>query len=279
MCGAERGHVAVKGEGPRLADYHLHTPRCGHARGEMRLYVERALELGLEEVGFADHFPLLHLRDPHLTMDLEEVPLYIADIEELRRAFPGVPIRLGIEADFVPEEAERLGELLSRYPFDYVYGSVHYLDGWGFDDPRYIDGYGDRDLHEIYRRYFQVLGDAAECGLFDILAHPDLVKKFGFRPEKDITDLYEDCLGRIAASGLAVEVNTAGLRKPVREMYPHPDFLRRCRELGIPATLGSDAHAPEEVGADFDLAVLMLKEAGYEEIVLFEGRKRRPMPL
>lgn len=237
------------------------------------------MQLGLAEVGFADHFPLLHLRDPNLTMGLEEVPLYVAEVEKLREAYPDIPIRLGIEADFIPEQAERLGELLSRHRFDYIYGSVHYLDGWGFDDPRYLDGYEGRDLRELYRRYFQVLGDAAESGLFDILAHPDLVKKFGFRPPGDIAALYEECLERIASSGLAVEVNTAGLRKPAREIYPHPDFLGRCRELDIPVTLGSDAHAPEEVGMDFDLAVLMLREAGYQEIAFFEGRRRRLLPL
>jgi histidinol-phosphatase (PHP family) len=262
-----------------LVDYHLHTPRCGHAQGRPGSYVERARQLGLAEVGFADHLPLLHLRDPHLSMGLEELPLYLEEVQELRELYPDIPIRLGIEADYVPGELERLRELLSGRPFDYVYGSVHYLDGWGFDDPRYIDGYRGRDLRRLYLRYFEVLGDAAECGLFDILAHPDLIKKFGFRPPGDLSELYEDCLLRVAASGLAVEVNTAGLRKPAQEIYPHPDFLRRCRELDIPVTLGSDAHAPEEVGRDFEPAALMLEEAGYEEIAVFEGRRRRMVPL
>jgi histidinol-phosphatase (PHP family) len=261
-----------------LADYHIHTPRCGHASGELRDYVRAAQGAGLAEMGFADHFPLLHLRDAHLTMDLEEMPLYIAEVEGLRADFPDLPIRLGIEADYVPEVLCELEELLGRYSFDYVYGSVHYVDGWAFDDPRCLGGYEGRDIHHLYRRYFETLADAAECGLFDALPHPDLVKKFGFRPEEDLGDIYLECLERIAATGLAVEINTSGLRRPVREIYPAPAFLGLCRELGIPVTLGSDAHAPEEVASDFHLALALLEEAGYDTITLFRERRAEQKP-
>jgi histidinol-phosphatase (PHP family) len=256
-----------------LVDYHLHTPRCGHARGDLRDYVKKALELGFREVGFADHFPLLHLQDSSLTMSLEEVPGYVEEVLQLREEFPGIAIKLGIEADYVPGVLEELEELLRQYPFDYIYGSIHYVDGWGFDDPRYIGGYNDWETVELYQRYFELLGDAAECGLFDILAHPDLVKKFGYRPHQDLREVYRTCLVRVARAGVAVEVNTSGLRKPAKEIYPTFTFIELCKELEIGLVLGSDAHLPEEVGMDFELALKMMEDAGYEEITIFEKRK------
>ncbi len=174
----------------------------------------------------------------------------------------------------MPEVLEELDSLLERYPFDYIYGSIHYVDGWGFDDPRYLNGYERWDITDLYRRYFQILGDAAETGMFDILAHPDLVKKFGYRPERDIEEIYLSCLKRVARSGTVVEINTSGLRKPAGEIYPALPFMKVCKELGIGVTLGSDAHEPGDVGRDFQLAVNLLQEMGYEDIVLFE--KRRP---
>jgi histidinol-phosphatase (PHP family) len=262
-----------------MVDYHLHTSRCGHAEGGPEDYVSRALELGLAEIGFSDHFPLLHLRDPSLSMALEELPEYVREIGEVAERTTGLTVRMGIEVDYVDGYVDRLAELLRPYPFDYVLGSVHYLDGWGFDDPRYVDGYRGRDILALWERYFQVLGDAAECGLFDVLAHPDLIKKFGWRPRGDVRRLYEECLDRVAESGLVVEVSTAGLRKPVGEIYPGEDFLRLCREREIPVTLGSDAHAPGEVGWRFESALALLRRAGYRDIVRFRKRERSFLPL
>lgn len=262
-----------------LVDYHLHTRRCGHAAGELEDYVRRARELGLSEVGFSDHFPLLHIKDPSLSMGLDELPDYVREIMDLAARVSRPKIRLGIEVDYMVEHARELGEMISAYPFDYVIGSVHFLEGWGFDDPRYVDGYRGRDLYSLWELYFQVLGDAAESGLFDLLAHPDLIKKFGFRPRGSVRRIYEECLDRVAEAGVVVEVSTAGLSKPVGEMYPGEEFLRLCRERDIPVTLGSDAHDPQEVGRDFHLAVEVLEEVGYREIVTFEGRRRSFLPL
>ncbi len=265
------------GEG--MVDYHLHTVRCGHAVGGLEDYVSRAVELGLVEIGFSDHFPLLHLDDPSLSMALEELPDYVREISEVAACTEGLTVRLGIEVDYIDGYVDRLAELLQPHPFDYVLGSVHFLDGWGFDDPRYLDGYRGRDILDLWERYFQVLGDAAECGLFDVLAHPDLIKKFGFRPPGDLRRMYESCLDRVAGSGLVVEVSTAGLRKPVGEIYPGEEFLHLCREREIPVTLGSDAHAPGEVGWRFHEAAALLLRTGYREIVLFRKRERWSLPL
>lgn len=262
-----------------LVDYHLHTPRCGHATGSLEEYVGNALRLGFSEVGFSDHFPLLHIQDPTLSMSMEELPEYVREVKELAEKASGIRVRLGIEVDYLDEYAGRQAEILAGYPFDYVMGSVHFLDGWGFDDPRYLDGYRGCDLYALWERYFQVLGDAAESGLFDVLAHPDLIKKFGFRPREDVRIFYEECLDRVARAGLAVEVSTAGLSKPVGEIYPGEEFLRMCRERDIPVTLGSDAHAPEEVGRNFHQAVELLRRVGYREIAVFERRRRYLRPL
>ncbi len=262
-----------------LVDYHLHTARCGHATGTAEEYVLAGLERGLAGMGFADHFPLLHVRDDTLAMPPEQLPSYVEEVLELRERYPEADLRLGIEADFVPTHLERLRILLAGYPFDYIIGSVHFIADWGFDDPRYLDRYGDWDLCELWRRYFELLGDAAECGIFDILAHPDLIKKFGLRPEADLGEVYAGCVQRIAAAGVCIEVSTAGLRKPVREIYPAPALLRACCEAGVPVTLGSDAHSPGEVGDSFELLPELLSACGCGHIALFKERVRELRPL
>ena len=261
-----------------LVDYHVHTARCGHASGEMAAYVERAVRAGLPEMGFSDHLFLYWLppeaRDPELAMPEDQFDEYVEDVFRLRRAHPDIAIRLSVEADFIPSHVATLAGILERYPWDYVVGSVHFVDAWGMDDSRYIATYDDWDIDELYERYFDLVCRGAESGHFDTMAHLDLVKKFGHRPTRDPADLYARVARRLAAAGVAVEVNTAGLRKPVGELYPHPDLLAACRRAGVPATLGSDAHRPEEVAADFGLAVAHLRAAGYERVLTYSQRRR-----
>lgn len=259
-------------------DYHIHTARCGHARGAMSEYLSRAEALGLAEIGFADHLPLLHAVDPSLTMGRDELPIYIEEVAGLA-ATAALPVRLGIEADYVPEAVEQLRAVLSEHPFDYVLGSVHFLDGWAFDDPRHISGYEGRDHQELYEQYFAAVVEAVETGLFDILAHPDLIKKFDILPKADLAAHYEGLAGAVARQGMAIEVSTAGLRKPVGEVYPTEEFLSVCRRHDIPVTLGSDAHAPEEVGYRFAAAVDLLSRVGYTEVATFSERRRSSLSL
>lgn len=262
-----------------LPDYHIHTRRCGHAAGAPGAYVAAARAAGLKEIGFADHIPMYWLpeaeRDPGLAMREEELAEYVAEVARLREENPDLTIRLGIEADFLPGQTEKLAAVLSKFPFDYVIGSVHYIDGWGFDHPDKLAGYGMRDIREIYNDYFLLLQEAARSGLFDIVAHPDLVKKFGYRPEGDLRPWYEETAAVFAAGGVCVEVNTAGLRAPVGEIYPALDFLKACRERNVPATAGSDAHAPAQVGYAWEQALEWLQAAGYREAAVFEKRRRR----
>ncbi|MFZ5647242.1 MAG: histidinol-phosphatase HisJ family protein [Bacillota bacterium] len=266
-----------------IPDYHIHTSLCGHARGEMEQYVEEARKKGLKEMGFSDHVPMCWLTDecryPGLAMDETELPGYVSRVLSLREKTPELSIRLGLEVDYIPGWEKGAGNIISQYPFDYIIGSVHFIDGWAFDHPSYIDGYGGRDIGEIYRNYFDLICRAAGSGVFDIMAHPDLVKKFGYRPDKASTDLYRQAARSFAAAGVCVEVNTAGLRVPAGEIYPSLEFLRLCRLEGVPASTGSDAHAPELVGANFSEAVELLKEAGYDEVAMFSGRRRKMMKI
>lgn len=266
-----------------LVDYHLHTSRCGHAVGAMEEYVEQALSLGLGEIGFSDHLYLYFLpreqRDPSLAMAEEELPEYVESVLRLRDRYPQIPIRLGLEADYVPGHEEALARLLEPYPWDYLYGSLHFLGDWGFDDSRYIQRYAEWDIDELYLHYFDLIRDAAATGLFDLMGHLDVIKKFGHRPKGDVSQLYSAVASALRDAGVCVEVSTAGLRKPVGEIYPGPALLAECARQGVPASLGSDSHEPAEVGIHFDQALQALRAAGYREIVRFEQHRRIPVPL
>jgi len=248
----------------RLPDYHTHTARCGHAQGRPGDYVEAAQARRLLSIGIADHIPLLPEADPELSMDACELGDYVSEILALKERFPGY-VLLGIEADYRPHTVSQVRSLLESQPFDYAIGSVHHLQAWGFDDPRQIDGYEHRDIDAAWIEYLELVGDAAESGLFTILGHLDLMKKFGYRPSRALDAELDRLVERIARAGMLVEINTAGLHKPVGEAYPTLDILRRLCAAGVAVTFGSDAHRPEEVGRDFAHAVDLARKAGYEE--------------
>ena len=251
----------------RLPDYHSHTARCGHASGLPAEYVRTARELGLAAIGIADHLPLLPQYDPELTMKMSDLPIYVAEVLALKAESPGY-VLLGVEADYRPQTVAAVRDLLAAHPFDYVIGSVHFLGDWALDDPRSISGYADRDIDEVWLEYLQLVGDAAESGLFTIMGHLDLVKKFGYRPTRALDLELNGLVHRIARSGVLVEINTAGLHRPVKEAYPTLDILRRLGTAGVGITFGSDAHRPEEVGRDFDHAVGLARSGGHERFAL-----------
>lgn len=262
-----------------LVDYHLHTKRCGHAVGEMAQYVERAIDIGLSEIGFADHLPLLHTMDRTLTMSWDDFPFYLADVERLRASYPEITVKLGVEVDYIKGRVGEIAAILNEYDFDFILGSVHFIDGWGVDDRRNMDNYELYDPVDLFKRYFSLLREAAASGLFDILAHPDLIKKYNFRPNIDATEIFAEAAGEIAAADIAIEVSSAGLRKPVGEIYPGPQFLKACSEAGVPVSLGSDAHRPDDVGRDFDKVIESLNYAGYDKFAVFSGRQRTLLPI
>lgn len=274
-----------------LTDYHLHL-RPDDAGTEFERYftgenVERylaaAAEAGIEELGVSEHVYRFQQ-----ALDLWRHPFWVEcatdDLDAYCEFVRGTPLRLGIECDYVPGAEERTAALLAARDFDYVVGSVHFVgEGDAAVDHDGFDVWeGDADADEIWRRYFEALAACARSGLFDILAHPDLVKVWGRArplPKRDPRAFYEPAVEAIAESGIAVEVSTAGLRKPVGEIYPARGFAELCLEAGAAFALSSDAHLPEQVGFGYDRAVEFLDGLGVEEICVFERRRRRLVPL
>jgi len=268
-----------------LPDYHVHTRRCGHAGGASEDFVRRALALGLREIAFTDHVPLYFLplerRDPKLAMGEEEFDDYVAEVEALRRAFAGeIPVRLGLEADYAEGREEDLKHWLARADWDVVLGSVHWVAGGWIDDPSTSPARFDREgVGALYGEYYRLLALAARSGLFDVLTHFDLPKKHGHRPAAPFVEAEEAALAAAKTAGCAIEISSAGLRKPVAELYPEPRLLARAAALGIPVTFSSDAHAPAEVGWGYASTLAAAREAGVREFVTFEKRRKRFHPL
>jgi histidinol-phosphatase (PHP family) len=267
-----------------ITDYHTHTYRCGHAVGTMREYVEAALRAGVTDVGLTDHLWLYFAppsgRDPRWAIPEEQFDAHYAEMLEVREEYRGrIDVRVSVEADFVAGHEDALLAILSRYDFDYVLGSVHFMDGWLIDDPEQAHRYREERVAEIYRRYFANIRRAIALGCFDVLAHFDLPKKFGYLPEEDLTAVVAETLDLAKERDIAIEVSTGGLRKPVAEIYPAPAILREMRRRDIPIVLSSDSHAPEEVAFGFDRSIALVREHGYDELVIFEKRERRSVAL
>jgi histidinol-phosphatase (PHP family) len=273
-----------------LTDYHLHlrlddvaaTAAEHFAAANVERYREAASERGIAELGVSEHVY-------RFTQALEVWghPLWREYAHDDLDAYCGfvresTDLRLGIEADFVRGAEDRMANLLETRDFDYVVGSVHFLRDHALDMDDYSVWGTGRSAEEIWREYFLTLGEAARSGMFDILAHPDLVKVWGRDrplPDGDLRRYYELAMDGIAESGIAVEVSTAGLRKRAQEIYPAPAFLEMCLEASAPIALSSDAHRPEDVGADYDQALELLDRLGVGELCVFDRRERRLEPI
>ena len=260
-------------------DYHLHTPLCGHATGAPRDYVLAAQKAGLAEIGFSDHNPMPTQFDDW-RMGPDQLPEYLALIAEARREFPRYPVRLGLECDFIPGQEDPIRDLAGRAEWDYLIGSVHYITpDWDVDNPKHLKRWQEHPVEEIWQAYFNAYTKMAESCLFDFLAHPDLVKKFGHRPEGDLAKFYRPALDAIAEAGTVLEVSTAGLRKEVREIYPSREFLAAAHARHIPIVINSDAHAPGEVAYEFDQAYALAREIGYTHVMRFRHRHAEPVEI
>jgi len=257
-----------------ISDYHMHTPLCGHAVGLPAEYARQAIAVGLEEIGFSDHAPMVNREMPGITMNIKQLPEYYRMMESVREEFKGnLRIKIGIEADFIPGYEEKTRMILKDFPYDYVIGSVHFIKEWGFDNPEEREKWDQKDVDQVYSDYYELLRRCAQSGLYDIMGHVDLVKKFGHRPSSDMSAEIRKTAKVFKESGVAVEINTSGLRKTVKEMYPSLDALKIYCEEGVPLTFGSDAHDPHDVGRDFNKALQLARDAGYTEYLLFAQRK------
>jgi histidinol-phosphatase (PHP family) len=272
-----------------LTDYHVHLrPDDLEASAERYFtpenvdrYLEAAREAGIAELGVSEHVyrftAALDVWDHEFWREHA-----VGDLDAYCEFVASSPLRLGIEMDFVPGREDRIGGLLDGREFDYVLGSIHFLGDRAVDHDGYDiwDGGGDPD--RIWRRYFETVAELVRSGLYDVVAHPDLVKVWGRSrpgPSRDPRFHYEPAVEAIAEAEIAVEVSTAGLRKPAGELYPAPEFAAMCIDAGAPFSLSSDAHRPEDVGRDYDRAMEMMRGWGIEEIAVFERRSRRMEPL
>ncbi len=256
-------------------DYHMHTPLCRHAVGEPVDYARRALEVGLTEIGFTDHSPMRQDDFDDWRMRADQLDEYVAKVRHAQKEFPQLTIRLGLEVDYLPGHEDWIRELAARHPWDYLIGSVHYVsESWAIDNPYKLSEWKNRDAFEVWSVYFDRLTMAAETGFFEIIGHADLPKKFGHKPTQDCTPLYEKFLAAAKNNNCAIELNTAGLRKDCKEIYPSREILQLAFAKGVPITFGSDAHAPEEVGMAFPAAIQLAREVGYSECWRLAQRKR-----
>lgn len=262
-----------------VPDYHMHTPRCNHASGTMREYAEMAVRRGLREIGMSDHSPMPDDFDREWRMRPEEMADYRAELEETRMFAEshGLQFRKALEIDFRADQMDWTRELIDGHDWDYVIGSVHYLAGWGFDNPDAQDEWQHWTLADAWTGYFDALTASAESGLFDIIAHPDLMKKYGHLQPEDagVKAAEERMLTAVRDAGLCLEISSAGLRKPVGEMYPRPAMVERAAAMDIPFVYGSDAHAPADVGHAMEACLACLYHCGVREVACFEGRQRR----
>jgi histidinol-phosphatase (PHP family) len=256
-------------------DLHMHTPLCRHASGEPTDYARHALKIGLAEIGFADHSPMRQDNFDNWRMRADQLDEYVEKVRRAQKDFPQLTIRLALEVDYLPGQEDWIRELAARYPWDYLIGSVHYVsDSWAIDDPQKLSTWKHRDPWEVWSVYFERLTMAAETGFFDIIGHADLPKKFGHKPARDCTPLYETFLNAAKQNHCALDLNTSGLRKDCQEIYPSRELLQLAFQKGIPIAFGSDAHQPEEVGMNFAEAIQLARGVGYRECCRFVGRKR-----
>ncbi len=258
----------------------MHTHLCHHAEGVPLDLARRAVEVGLTEIGVSEHNPMPHDDFDQWRMYLSKLDEYLAGLEEARTRYPQLAIRAALEVDYLPGAEDWIRGLAARHDWDYFIGSVHYVEnGWDIDNPAKLEHWRSRDAFDVWSEYFERLTAAAASGLFQIIGHPDLPKKFRFMPTRDCTPLFERFLDTAAHHGVAIEINTAGLRKDCREMYPSPAFLRLASARGVALTFGSDAHKPDEVAMDFAAAVALARDCGYTHSLGFERRQARTLPL
>ncbi|MGY5484159.1 histidinol-phosphatase HisJ [Paenibacillus sp. ALE2] len=269
-------------------DYHTHHSRCGHAIGSLEEYVQQGIRLGLDQLGLSDHMPLLHVEPanyyPEMAMPMDELPRYVEECLELKERYKGqIDIRVGLEGDYIEGWEREIEDIIHAYPWDYVIGSVHFLGEWDVTDFRQVHHWEGKNVLEVYRTYYDAVSKAAATGLYDIMGHLDVIKRFGHHPKpeekEELRELERSALSAVARSGRAMELNASGLSKPCAEMFPSRRMLEEAFTLGIPLTIGSDAHDPAKLAEHLEKARALLYEVGYRELAVFQHRERSRVPL
>ncbi len=256
-------------------DYHSHTELCHHATGKPIDYLRAAQARGLPALASTDHTPVPgDDYSPNIRMACSDFSQYWAWVDEARYANEGT-LLFGIEADYFEGCEDTLGVWLRAQPFDLVLGSVHFLDYYAVDRPSERSLFDCDNAIWVWKRYFELVAKMAESHLYDIVAHLDLPKRFGTNriPLEWLREFALPALDAIALAGMAIEINTSGLRHECHEFYPSQPLLRWANERGIPITFGSDAHSPDRVGAEFECAMQWARDAGYDRSVHLQKRQ------
>lgn len=253
-----------------MVDYHMHSI-LSDGQNSYEEMVRMAIDKGLDEIGFTDH---VCLRPVTWAIRLEDIPVMTSQIIGLKEKYKDqIRIRYGIEMDYLPGKEAELNEIIERIPVDYVIGSIHFIGDWNFDTDQSL--YGKWTNDRLYEKYFKLVQQAAQSGLFDILGHIDIIKKFRVYPESNQDLLFEDTIKIIKENNLVVELNTGGMDRPCAEFTPGHKILEMCYKHHVPVTLSSDAHSDIQIARYFESATELLAQVGYTEIVGFKNRIRR----
>jgi len=254
-----------------IVDLHNHTKLCNHADGEIYEYIEKAIKNNTKCFGFSDHAPMDF--DTKYRMNFKQMKKYEADILRAKEKYKDkIEILLGYEVDYLKGHIDKR---VLNADVDYLIGSVHFIDEWGFDNPEFIGNYENQDIDVIWQKYFDAIEKMAQSKLFDIVGHLDLIKVFKFMPNKNIVDIAKNALLAIKEAEMTIELNVAGFRKPIKEAYPSHELLKEAFKLNIPITFGSDAHKPEQVALYNDEIIKLAKDIGYTKCVFYKKRVKK----
>ena len=255
-------------------DLHNHTFLCNHATGTPEEYIQQAIKSKINILGFSEHAPMSF--DEMYRLRKDEVQKYIELIDEVKNSYQDkIEILTGFEVDFLPGYSDNS---IFDLDVDYFIGSVHFLNiknkPWGFDNPEYIGGYHNVDLDKLWQEYFSAMQEMVKTGKYHIVGHIDLMKIFQFMPQKkSVEELIEPLLKEIKTANMAIEINGAGLRKPVKEQYPSKNILKLIYDLNIPITFGSDAHSVNQVGEYLESLEILAKEIGFKKSAIFKQKQ------
>jgi len=260
----------------QLINCHMHSVLCGHATGTINEMVQAAIAAGLAGTIFTEHLPLPHEIDPHygVSMRPEDLSGYVETLLRLRRQHPELTLIVGGECDWLshdPQETVRSVHRAHLAGVEVILGSVHMLDGWAFDSPDEVEVWESHNIEEVWEQYFTQWILAVRSGLFDVMSHADLVKKFAFYP-RDREQYYEEAARVAGEAGVLCEVSTAGLRYPCNELYPAPRFIELLRDAGVEFTLSTDAHSVAQIDYELEATADFLLSLGIERVALPLGR-------
>ena len=251
-------------------DLHNHTTLCNHSTGSMEEYVQKAIEQKIDIFGFSDHAPMNF--DKEYRMSFEQMNWYESEVLRLENIYKSdIDLMLAYEVDYLPGFMDNR---VLKSNVDYLIGSVHFINEWGFDNPEFIGKYKNTDIDDIWQQYFDLVEEMANSGLFNIVGHIDLIKVFNFLPKKDIKLIAQKAIKAIKKNNLVVEINSAGERKPIHEIYPSNDILEMLLQEDIAVTFGSDAHKISEVGYKLEENMKYIKSFGFSKIAYFKSKEK-----